>query len=111
MEPAPAAAAPARSKRQQKRDLRESIALATPPRSGPRRSRCEVRRVDLWAVLKIAETCVAGCSRRSTSIGAAGVWVLKLVSRSRLSLRWATMKRTWSLPRAPFEPVAWAKAS
>ncbi len=54
MEPAPAAAAPARSKRQQKRDLRESIALATSPRTGPRRSRCEVRRVDLWAVLKIA---------------------------------------------------------
>jgi Transmembrane domain of unknown function (DUF3566) len=53
MEPAPAAA-PARSKRQQKRDLREAIALASSPRTGPRRSRCEVRRVDLWAVLKIA---------------------------------------------------------
>jgi uncharacterized membrane protein len=43
-----------RSKRQQKRDLRDSIALASAPRSEPRRSRCEVRRVDLWAVLKIA---------------------------------------------------------
>jgi hypothetical protein len=54
MEPAPAVAPPERSKRQQKRDLKESIALASAPRSGPRCSRCEVRRVDLWAVLKIA---------------------------------------------------------
>lgn len=54
MEPAPVATAPERSKRQRKRDLRDSIALATSPESGPRRSRCEVRRVDLWAVLKIA---------------------------------------------------------
>ncbi len=54
MEPAPAAAPPVRTKRQQKRDLKESIAVASAPRSGPRRSRCEVRRVDLWAVLKIA---------------------------------------------------------
>jgi hypothetical protein len=34
--------------------MRASIALASSPRSGPRRSRCEVRRIDLWAVLKIA---------------------------------------------------------
>ncbi len=54
MDPARVAAAPAKSKRQQKRDLRDSIALASAPRTGPRRSRCEVRRVDLWAVLKIA---------------------------------------------------------
>jgi Transmembrane domain of unknown function (DUF3566) len=54
MEPAPVATAPPRSKRQRKKDLRASIALASSPRSGPRRSRCEVRRVDLWAVLKIA---------------------------------------------------------
>ena len=55
MEPAPVATAPPMSKRQRKRDLRDSIALATSPRAtGPRRSRCEVRRVDLWAVLKIS---------------------------------------------------------
>ncbi|MGZ4688102.1 MAG: DUF3566 domain-containing protein [Acidimicrobiia bacterium] len=54
MDPAPVATAPERSKRQRKRDLRESIALATSPKSGPRRSRCEIRRVDLWAVLKIS---------------------------------------------------------
>lgn len=54
MEPAPVATAPERSKRQRKKDTRESIALATSPRSGPRRSRCEIRRIDLWAVLKIA---------------------------------------------------------
>ncbi len=54
MEPAPVATAPERSKRQRKREMRESIALATSPRSGPRRSRCEVRRIDLWAVLKIS---------------------------------------------------------
>jgi hypothetical protein len=54
MEPAPVASAPPTSKRQRKRDLRASIALASSPKAGPRRSRCEVRRVDLWAVLKIA---------------------------------------------------------
>ena len=54
MEPAPVATAPERSKRQRKRDMRASIALASSPRSGPRRSRCEVRRIDLWAVLKIS---------------------------------------------------------
>src|SRR6476469_3931254 len=55
MDPAPVATAPdERSKRQRKRDMRASIALATSPRSGPRRSRCEVRRIDLWAVLKIS---------------------------------------------------------
>jgi hypothetical protein len=54
MEPAPVATAPERSKRQRKRELRASIALASSPRSGPRRSRCEVRRIDLWAVLKIS---------------------------------------------------------
>jgi Transmembrane domain of unknown function (DUF3566) len=54
MEPAPVATAPERSKRQRKRDMRESIALATSPRSGARRSRCEVRRIDLWAVLRIS---------------------------------------------------------
>jgi hypothetical protein len=53
MEPAPVATAPEKSKRQQKKDMRASIALAS-PRSGPRRSRCEVRRIDLWAVLKIS---------------------------------------------------------
>jgi Transmembrane domain of unknown function (DUF3566) len=55
MDPAPVATAPdERSKRQRKRDMRASIALASSPRSGPRRSRCEVRRIDLWAVLKIS---------------------------------------------------------
>jgi hypothetical protein len=54
MDPAPVANAPERSKRQLKRDMRASIALASSPRSGPRRSRCEVRRIDLWAVLKIS---------------------------------------------------------
>jgi hypothetical protein len=54
MEPAPVATAPERSKRQRKRDLRASIELASSPRSGPRRSRCEVRRIDLWAVLRIS---------------------------------------------------------
>ena len=54
MEPASVATAPEKSKRQRKKDLRASIALASSPRSGPRRSRCEVRRIDLWAVLKIS---------------------------------------------------------
>lgn len=54
MEPAPVATGPERSKRQRKKDLRASIALATSPNSGPRRSRCEIRRIDLWAVLKIS---------------------------------------------------------
>lgn len=54
MEPAPVATAPERSKRQRKRDMRASIALASSPRSGPRRSRCEVRRIDLWTVLRIS---------------------------------------------------------
>jgi hypothetical protein len=54
MEPAPVATAPERSRRQRKREMRASIALATSPKSGPRRSRCEVRRIDLWAVLKIS---------------------------------------------------------
>ena len=54
MEPAPVATEPPKTKRQRKRDLRASIALASTPKAGPRRSRCEVRRIDLWAVLKIA---------------------------------------------------------
>jgi hypothetical protein len=54
MEPAQVATAPERTKRQRKRDLRDSIALASSPKTGPRRSRCEIRRIDLWAVLKIA---------------------------------------------------------
>lgn len=53
MEPVPVATEPPKKKRQRKRDLRSAIALAS-PRSGPRRSRCEVRRIDLWAALKIA---------------------------------------------------------
>jgi hypothetical protein len=54
MEPAPVATAPTMSKRQRKRDLKASIAIATSPRTGPRRSRCEVHRIDLWAVLRIS---------------------------------------------------------
>ncbi len=54
MDPAPVATAPPKSKRQRKKDLRASIELATSPKTGPRRSRCEIRRLDLWAVLKIA---------------------------------------------------------
>jgi hypothetical protein len=34
--------------------MRASIALASSPKSGSRRSRCEIRRIDLWAVLKIS---------------------------------------------------------
>src|SRR5262245_49350247 len=45
---------PPKTKRQRKRDMRASIALASSPNAGPRRSRCEVRRIDLWAVLKIS---------------------------------------------------------
>lgn len=52
MEPAPAATAPAKSKRQQKKDLRKAIAIA--PNSVPRASRVSVRRVDLWTVLKVS---------------------------------------------------------
>jgi hypothetical protein len=54
METAQAATEPPKTKRQRKKDLRSSISLAASPRSGPRRSRCEIRRVDLWAVLKIS---------------------------------------------------------
>jgi hypothetical protein len=54
MEPAPVATAPPKSKRQRKKDMRAEIALASSPKTGPRRSRCEVHRLDLWAVLKIA---------------------------------------------------------
>jgi Transmembrane domain of unknown function (DUF3566) len=45
---------PPKSKRQRKKDMRASIALASSPNASPRRSRCEVRRLDLWAVLKVA---------------------------------------------------------
>ena len=54
MEPAPVATAPARSRRQRKRDQRASIALAAAPKRGPRQSRCEVRKLDLWSVLKVS---------------------------------------------------------
>jgi hypothetical protein len=54
MDPAPAATAPAKSKRQQKRDLRNAISIAAAPQAGPRRSRVAVRKVDLWSVLKIS---------------------------------------------------------
>ena len=44
-----------RSKRQRKRELREPPSrLAAAPRTGPRRPACEVRKVDLWSVLKIS---------------------------------------------------------
>jgi hypothetical protein len=54
METAPVATAPPRSKRQRKRDQRASISIAAAPKSGPRQSRCEVRKLDLWSVLKIS---------------------------------------------------------
>jgi hypothetical protein len=54
MEPAPVATAPPRSKRQRKRDQRASIALAAAPQRGPRQSQCEVRKLNLWSVLKIS---------------------------------------------------------
>jgi transmembrane protein DUF3566 len=54
MEPAPVSTAPPRSKRQRKKDQRASIALATAPRTAPRQSRCQVRKLDLWSVLKIS---------------------------------------------------------
>jgi hypothetical protein len=54
MEPAPVATAPPRSKRQRKRDERASIALASAPKTAPRQSRCQVRKLDLWSVLKIS---------------------------------------------------------
>jgi hypothetical protein len=54
MEPAQVATAPPLSKRQRKRDLRDSIALAASPKTGSRRSRCQVNRIDLWSVLKIS---------------------------------------------------------
>lgn len=54
MEPAQAATAPAKSKRQQKKDLRKAIAIAATPSNVPRASRVSVRRVDLWSVLKVS---------------------------------------------------------
>jgi hypothetical protein len=54
METAQVATEPPKSKRQRKRDLRSSIALASSPQATARRSRCEVRRLDLWAVLKVS---------------------------------------------------------
>jgi hypothetical protein len=54
MEPAPVATAPPRSKRQRRKDQRAAIALASAPSSAPRQSRCQVRRLDLWSVLKIS---------------------------------------------------------
>jgi hypothetical protein len=54
METAPVATEPPKSKRQRKKDLRASISLAASPHATARRSRCEVRRVDLWAVLKVS---------------------------------------------------------
>jgi len=54
MEPAPVATAPPRSKRQRKRDERAALGLAATPRSEPRQSHCEVRKLDLWSVLKIS---------------------------------------------------------
>jgi hypothetical protein len=54
VEPAPVATAPPRSRRQRKRDQRASIALAAAPKRGPRQSVCEVRKLNLWSVLKIS---------------------------------------------------------
>jgi hypothetical protein len=54
VEPAPVATAPPRNRRQRKRDQRASIALAAAPKSAPRQSRCEIRKLDLWSVLKIS---------------------------------------------------------
>jgi hypothetical protein len=54
MDPASAAAAPPKSKRQQKKDLRNAIAIAAAPQTGARRSRVAVRKVDLWSVLKVS---------------------------------------------------------
>jgi hypothetical protein len=58
VDPAPAtsvATAPPRSsRRQRKKEQRASIALAAAPKSGPRQSRCEVRKLDLWSVLKVS---------------------------------------------------------
>jgi hypothetical protein len=54
MDPAPAATAPTKSKRQQKRDMRDAIAIAAAPQTGARRSRVAVRKVDLWTVLKVS---------------------------------------------------------
>jgi hypothetical protein len=54
MEPAPVSTAPPRSKRQRRKDQRAAIALAAMPSSAPRQSRCQVRRFDLWSVLKIS---------------------------------------------------------
>lgn len=54
METAPVATAPPRSKRQRRKDERAAVALAAAPSSAPRQSRCQVRRLDLWSVLKIS---------------------------------------------------------
>jgi hypothetical protein len=58
VDPAPAtsvATAPPRSTRRQlKKEQRASIGLAAAPKSGPRQSRCEVRKLDLWSVLKVS---------------------------------------------------------
>jgi len=54
METAPVATAPPRSKRQRRKDERAAIALASAPAAAPRQSRCQVRRLDLWSVLKIS---------------------------------------------------------
>lgn len=53
MDPA-AAASPTKTRRQRKREIKSAIALAAAPEIGPRRSRCEVRKVDLWSVLKVS---------------------------------------------------------
>lgn len=62
MEGAAVEAAPAKSRRQRKRELRESIALATDPRRVGqaaalpvvRSQNLKVRRLDLWSVFKVS---------------------------------------------------------
>lgn len=54
MDPAPVVTEPPRPRRQRKRELPDSFALTSAPPSAARETRVEVRKVDLWSVLKIS---------------------------------------------------------
>lgn len=49
-----AVTAPAKTKRQRRRELRHAIEVAVTPATGVRTSRCELQRVRLWSVLRVA---------------------------------------------------------
>ncbi len=54
MDPAPVATDPPKPTRQRSTELPDSFALSSAPSSSPGDTRLEVRKVDLWSVLKVS---------------------------------------------------------